>query len=114
MNILIVERTIENSPYASFCKIWAQMMPTTKVRNFAKAVPVNDHTSPFPILRDIEDELIRVIISLTVIINYSPFAPPNNNEKLHTTNVTIILRKTTMKTKAIRLGPAGLTGTDAL
>ena len=90
------------------------MMPTTKVRNFAKAVPVNDHTSPFPILRDIEDELIRVIISLTVIINYSPFAPPNNNEKLHTTNVTIILRKTTMKTKAIRLGPAGLTGTDAL
>jgi hypothetical protein len=61
-----------------------------------------------------EDEFIRVMISLTVIINYSPFAPPNNNEKLQITNVTIILRKTIMKTNAIRFGPAGLTGTDAL
>ena len=90
------------------------MIPTSKVRNFAKAVPVNDHTSPCPILRDIEDEFIRVMISLTLIINYSPFAPPNNNEKLQITNVTIILRKITMKTNAIRFGPAGLTGTDAL
>ena len=62
INILMVDLTIPNSPYASLPRICAQNIPAIRTINLALAVPVKDQKAPLAILLPISDFFILLII----------------------------------------------------
>jgi hypothetical protein len=57
-NMLIVERTIPNSPYSSLPNMRAHTIPDISTINLANAVPVNDQKAPDAIRLPMSDVII--------------------------------------------------------
>jgi hypothetical protein len=57
-NMLIVERTIPNSPYSSLPNMRAHIIPDISTINLANAVPVNDQKAPDAIRLPMSDVII--------------------------------------------------------